>query len=76
LIETVLLCLIGGAFGIGVAIGFGVVFNAFDLGFKLIFSTMSIVVAVVSCTTIGVTFGYTPARNASRLDPVVALSRE
>jgi macrolide transport system ATP-binding/permease protein len=28
------------------------------------------------CTLIGVGFGYVPARNAARLDPVDALARE
>ena len=35
LIEAVLVCLIGGALGIGSALGFGAVFNAFDVGFRL-----------------------------------------
>ena len=76
LIEAVLVCLIGGALGIGFALGFGAVFNALDIGFRLIYSTTSIVVAVLSSTVIGIAFGYMPARNASRLDPVAALSRE
>ncbi|MBR0706235.1 MacB family efflux pump subunit [Bradyrhizobium liaoningense] len=76
LIEAVLVCLIGGGLGIGFAVGFGVLFNAFDVGFRLIYSTTAIVIAVVSSTAIGVAFGYWPARNASRLDPVAALSRE
>jgi len=69
-------CLIGGALGIASALGFGAMFNAFDLGFKLIYSTTAIVVAIASSTVIGITFGYLPARSASRLDPVAALSRE
>jgi len=76
LIEAVLVCLIGGTLGIGLAVGFGAVFNVFDVGFRLIYSTTSVVVAIVSSTIIGVAFGYMPARNASKLDPVVALSRE
>lgn len=76
LIEAVLVCLIGGALGVGLALGFGTLFNAFDVGFRLIYSTTSIAVAVVSSTMIGIAFGYMPARNASRLDPVTALLRE
>ncbi|MDA9509155.1 macrolide transporter [Bradyrhizobium sp. CCBAU 11386] len=76
LIEAVLVCLIGGALGIGSALGFGAIFNAFDVGFRLIYSTTAIVIAVAFSTVIGVAFGYMPARNASRLDPVAALSRE
>lgn len=76
LIEAVLVCLIGGALGVGLALGFGALFNAFDVGFRLIYSATSVVVAVVSSTMIGIAFGYMPARNASRLDPVTALSRE
>jgi macrolide transport system ATP-binding/permease protein len=74
--EAVLVCLIGGALGIGCALGFGALFNAFDVGFRLIYSATSIVVAVACSTAIGIAFGYMPARNASRLDPVAALSRE
>ncbi|MBS1181831.1 MAG: Macrolide export ATP-binding/permease protein MacB, partial [Proteobacteria bacterium] len=36
----------------------------------------SIVAACVCSTLIGVVFGFLPARNASLLDPVVALSRD
>jgi macrolide transport system ATP-binding/permease protein len=76
LIEAVLVCLIGGALGISLALGFGAVFNAFNVGFRLIYSTTSMIIAILSSTAIGVAFGYVPARNASRLDPVAALSRE
>jgi macrolide transport system ATP-binding/permease protein len=46
-----------------------------ETSFTLIYSPGSIVAAVVCATLIGVTFGYLPARNAARLDPVVALAR-
>ncbi|SEN47550.1 MacB family efflux pump subunit [Bradyrhizobium sp. OK095] len=76
LIEAVLVCLIGGLTGIGLSLGFGVVFNAFDVGFRLIYSTTSIVAAFLCSSMIGIAFGYMPARNASKLDPVTALMRE
>jgi macrolide transport system ATP-binding/permease protein len=76
LIEAVLVCLTGGVLGIAGALGFGVVFSAVGSSFTLVYSTNSIVAAVACATLIGVVFGFLPARNASRLDPVAALSRD
>ncbi|MDI4655458.1 MacB family efflux pump subunit [Xanthobacter autotrophicus] len=76
LIEAVLVCLVGGVAGIGLALGFGVVFAHMGSNFTLIYSATSIVAAVLCSSLIGVGFGYLPARNASRLDPVMALARD
>ncbi|WP_316976949.1 MacB family efflux pump subunit [Shumkonia mesophila] len=76
LIEAVLVCLIGGLFGIGFALGFGVIFSVLDSGFSLVYSMTSIIAAFLCSSLIGIVFGYLPARNASRLDPVAALSRD
>ncbi len=76
LIETVLVCLLGGAIGILLALGLGYIFEAAEMGFAMIFSTGSIVAAFVCSTLIGVIFGFLPARNAARLDPVEALARD
>ncbi|MFG1339111.1 MacB family efflux pump subunit [Xanthobacter autotrophicus] len=76
LIEAVLVCLVGGVAGIGLALGFGVVFAYMGSNFTLIYSATSIVAAVLCSSLIGVSFGYLPARNASRLDPVTALARD
>jgi macrolide transport system ATP-binding/permease protein len=76
LIEAVLVCLIGGLFGIGGAFGIGQLVRLFSTDFMLIYSTTSIVAACVCSSLIGVIFGFLPARNASQLDPVVALSRD
>ncbi|WP_421522238.1 MacB family efflux pump subunit [Ochrobactrum quorumnocens] len=75
LIESILVCLIGGLAGAGFALGFGVLFAQFNSMFALIYSTGSILVAILCSSLIGVGFGFIPARNASRLDPVVALAR-
>ncbi len=76
LIEAVLICLIGGVTGILLSVIFGVVFNTFMTDFTMIFSTFSIVAAVLCSTLIGIVFGYMPARNASLLNPITALARE
>ncbi|WP_028731454.1 MacB family efflux pump subunit [Rhizobium leguminosarum] len=76
LIEAVLVCLLGGTLGIATASGFGAAFNHFVPDFKLIYSTGSIILAFACSCAIGLTFGYLPARNASLLDPVAALSRD
>ena len=76
LIEAVLVCLIGGVLGILVALGFGVIFSLFSSDFTLIYSASSIIAAFLCSTLIGVVFGFLPARNAARLDPVTALMRD
>ena len=75
LIEAVLVCMIGGVLGIAAALGFGFVFDRLGGSFRLVYSTDSIIAAIASSTMIGVIFGFLPARSASRLDPVVALSK-
>ncbi|WP_315700985.1 MULTISPECIES: MacB family efflux pump subunit [unclassified Bradyrhizobium] len=76
LIEAVLICLLGGSLGIAAALLFGTVFNAFDVGFRLIYSPLAMVGAAASSMAIGIGFGYMPARSASQLDPATALARE
>ncbi|PYE86476.1 MacB family efflux pump subunit [Phyllobacterium leguminum] len=76
LIEAVLVCLIGGVLGVLLAAGFGLLFAQFGSPFHLIYSPTSIVVALLCSSLIGIGFGFIPARNASKLDPVVALARD
>ena len=76
LIEAVLICLIGGAVGILLSYLIGLGFNAMASEFAMSFSTWSIVSAVCCSTFIGVLFGFMPAKNASKLNPIAALSRD
>ncbi len=77
LIEAVLVCLIGGALGIGLSLAIGAAFAQLTGGaFQMVFSGASMAAAFVCSTLIGVAFGYLPARNAARLDPVESLARE
>lgn len=76
LIEAVLLCLIGGIAGVLFSFGLGALFNHLVSDFSMAFSTASIIGAVLTSTAIGVIFGYMPAKNASRLNPIDALAHD
>ncbi|WP_126975492.1 MacB family efflux pump subunit [Frigidibacter oleivorans] len=76
LIEAVLVCLLGGILGVGLALAGGWALNEAQDTVTLSFSTMVMFYAFAASTMIGITFGYLPARSAARLDPVVALTRE
>lgn len=76
LIEAVLVCLVGGALGVGMAFGFGALVSVVSSDTRLVYSFGTVGAAFASAMLIGVVFGYLPARSAARLDPVVALTRE
>ncbi|AOK20296.1 macrolide transporter [Burkholderia cepacia] len=76
LVEAVLVCLLGGTIGIALSFGLGVLFSMFVAQWKMVFSAGAIVTAFVCSTLTGVIFGFMPARNASRLDPIDALARD
>lgn len=77
LIEAILVCVLGGLIGIGMAFAIGELINRVGGdSFQVIYSPTSIIAAFVCSTLIGVVFGFLPARNAAKLDPVEALSRD
>ncbi|CDN63907.1 MacB family efflux pump subunit [Burkholderia cenocepacia] len=76
LVEAVLVCLLGGTIGIALSFGLGALFSMFVAQWKMVFSAGAIVTAFVCSTLTGVIFGFMPARNASRLDPIDALARD
>ena len=76
LVEAVLLCLLGGLLGILLSFGIAALFNRVVTEFAMSFSTFSIVGAVLCSTSIGVLFGYMPAKNAAKLNPIDALAHD
>ncbi|EKE70572.1 MacB family efflux pump subunit [Gallaecimonas xiamenensis] len=76
LIEAVLVCLAGGSIGVALSLGLGLLANASGGALPMSFSVASIVGAFVCSSLIGVVFGFLPARNAAKLDPIEALARE
>ena len=70
-----MLSLIGGAIGIAIgAFGARTISNAFEWPARV--STNAVVIAFGFSTLIGVLFGYYPAQQAARLDPIAALRFE
>jgi macrolide transport system ATP-binding/permease protein len=77
LTEAVVVCLIGGAVGVLICYGLSYVASYYlPKQWEIVLSLDAIGTAVACSTLTGIVFGYVPARNASRLDPVEALSRD
>ncbi|HGY3714965.1 macrolide ABC transporter ATP-binding protein/permease MacB [Citrobacter sp. Res13-Sevr-PEB04-36] len=76
LIEAVLVCLVGGALGISLSMLIAFTLQLFLPGWEIGFSPFALLTAFLCSTATGILFGWLPARNAARLDPVDALARE
>jgi putative ABC transport system permease protein len=75
LTEAVVLCLFGGLLGVLLALALSYLL-AGVMGVPWVFSPLTAVIAFAFCALLGVTFGYYPARRASKLDPIDALRHE
>ena len=75
IIEAIILCLMGGAFGILLGHG-GSYLVKFFLHWPVKTSPAAIISAVLVSAGVGMIFGYYPAWKASRLDPIDALRYE
>jgi len=75
LIEAVTLSLLGGAIGVILGLIVSALIGRLA-GWGFIFDPAILVVATVFSLAVGVVFGVWPARQAARLDPVVALRYE
>lgn len=76
LIEAILLCAIGGVVGLAIAYFIGFICNNYTTEYVMIFSLAPTIIAFLSSTLIGVFFGFVPAKNASKLNPIQALMQE
>ena len=75
IIESMILCLIGGILGIFVGFLLGAI-AASILGYSAAVPVAAILVAVGFSMVIGIFFGYYPANKAARMDPIEALRYE
>lgn len=74
LTEAVMLSVVGGLFGIALALLVGGVLVLADVAVQ--FSLVAVLGAFGCALVTGVVFGFMPARKAARLDPVKALTSE
>lgn len=75
IMESVVICLLGGAIGIILGLTLGSIATKM-LGYAAKASVASIVFSVVFSIFIGVFFGYYPANKAAKLNPIEALRYE
>ena len=72
LAESVALTMLGGIIGIALGWGIAQLISTFST-YHAVVSLSSVLLAVGVSTTIGIVFGYYPARRAAKLDPIEAL---
>ncbi len=75
LIESIIICLIGGGLGVVGGIALTLVVSVLQ-HWEYLLPWLAIILGLAVSVAVGLFFGIYPAVKASRLDPVVALTRE
>jgi putative ABC transport system permease protein len=75
LLEAILISGLGGILGIGLGLAVGWGFGRFT-DFAMLVEGRSIVLALAVSASVGIFFGYYPARRAAKLNPIEALRYE
>jgi len=72
LLESAFLCIIGGLIGLSLVFILTQILSGV-LDFPVYISTNNMIMAIVICIIVGILAGFIPARQAARMDPVVAI---
>lgn len=75
IVESVIICSIGGILGIGLGLAAGTA-GTRAMGYSMSISPLVILISFSFSMFIGVFFGYYPAKKAAELDPIEALRYE
>ena len=75
IVESIVICLIGGVIGILIGIGIAAIATKL-LGFSVTPSVDGMILSVSFSALIGIFFGYYPANKAAKLNPIEALRYE
>ena len=76
LIESILICQLGGLGGVILGLIFGNLVTIYIGGGSFIIPWLWMIVGILISTFVGILSGYIPARKASKLDPIEALRFE
>ena len=74
LVESLMLCILGGTIGVVLGLGIGKILQTF--GFNFIATSRVIIISFASSVLIGLIFGIFPAYKAAKLNPIDALRTE
>jgi putative ABC transport system permease protein len=75
LVEAITLCLIGSLFGVAIGVGAGAIIARLS-EWPVLISVPTILIAMAAAAFVGIFFGFYPAQQASRMNPIDALRHE
>ena len=75
LVESILLCVVGGAIGVGLAYGISAILTS-KFNLPAVVTPQAVLLAFGVSVGVGIVFGIAPAITAARKDPIVSLRYE
>lgn len=73
LMESIVICLVGGVIGVILSMGFTQLINQFFIAYM---DWTTVLNAILICAVVGILFGYLPSSKAAKADPIDSLRYE